>query len=79
MIPLVQIASISTGAAGAELGRFRGDLDLVLDGEAGDHERIANQLLKLLCATASGDYHPRCGTIGNSDFQLTRGLLGVSL
>lgn len=79
MIPLVQLASSDRSTTGAEPGRFRGDLDLVLDGDAGDHEQIANQLLKLLCATASGDYQPRCGTIGNSDFQLTRGLLGVSL
>jgi hypothetical protein len=41
--------------------------------------RIANQLLHLLCATASGEYQPRCAAISNSDFQLTRGLLGVSL
>jgi hypothetical protein len=51
----------------------------LLDTEAGDDRAIANQLLQLLCATASGEYQPRCGTIGNSDFQLTRGLLGVSL
>jgi hypothetical protein len=40
---------------------------------------MAEQILQLLCATASGDYQPRCGALGNSDFQLTRGLLGVSL
>jgi altronate dehydratase len=74
MIPLVQIASGRMGAAG-----FGTDLDLVLDEQAGDDRAIAQQVLELLCATASGEYQPRCGTLGNSDFQLTRGLLGVSL
>jgi altronate dehydratase len=74
MIPLVQIASGMPGAAG-----LRPDLDLVLDEQAHGDREIAEQMLQLLCSTASGEYQPRCGAFGNSDFQLTRGLLGVSL
>jgi len=80
MIPLVQIASMTSGSAGSPgIERFRPDLDLVLGSEAEDGRSIADQLLQLLCATASGEYQPRSNRLGNSDFQLTRGLLGVSL
>jgi len=74
MVPLVQIASDASLT-----GCFLQDLDAMLDPEAGSARNIAVQVLQLLCSTASGDYLPRSQLVGNTDFQLTRGLLGVSL
>jgi len=74
MIPLLQVASAATPA-----GRFLHDLDAMLKPGEESAAAIAEQLLVLLCSTASGDYKPRSQLSGNADFQLTRGLLGVSL
>ena len=52
------------------------DFDLVL---RGDPSRWPDQFLELLLRTASCTYRPRLFTQGNIDFQITRGLLGVSL
>ena len=50
------------------------DLDLVM----ADGDDVAARLLDLLVATLSGDHQPRHQLNGNEDFQVTRGLLGVS-
>jgi altronate dehydratase len=52
------------------------DFDLVL---GGDRSRWTEQILGLLLRTASRKYQPKLFTQGNIDFQITRGLLGVSL
>ena len=74
MIPVLQIATDGPAAR-----RFLKDLDLVIDpaNDAGD--RLCRELLSLLCDAASHDYEPRLWAAGCVDFQLTRGLLGVSL
>jgi altronate dehydratase len=74
MIPVLQIATNST--AGHE---FHGDLDYLIKPEPMRAEQVSEDILQLLCDTASGEYQPRLWAAGNTDFQLTRGLLGVSL
>lgn len=70
MIPLVQAASASLPTA------FHGDVDLMV----GDDVAVStSQMLDLLCAVASRQYTPRAAALGNVDFQITRGLLGVSM
>lgn len=71
MIPLLQVTT--DGQADPPV---RQDLDLVL---TGDPEQWQRQLLQRLMAVAEGTYTPRLYAQGNTDFQVTRGLLGVSL
>jgi altronate dehydratase len=73
MIPCLQVAT-GTSASCA----FHRDFDHLVEPDAAP-ARIAEDLLRLLCETASRAYEPRCGAAGNTDFQMTRGLLGVSL
>jgi hypothetical protein len=74
MIPLLQFAS-----AGSRAVRFEPDLDALLNPGQEDAASLQNEIIRLVSATASGNYQPRCRIEGNVDFQLTRGLLGVSL
>lgn len=56
--------------------RYGSDLDLVLGGEgSGWHE----QILQLMANVANGTVQPKLHKQGNIDFQITRGLLGVSM
>ena len=71
MVPLLQVAE-SDGVG----KRFRPDLDLVLEG---DSEDWGDQLLQLILQVASGRHVPTLHAQGNADFQVTRGLLGVSM
>jgi len=71
MVPLLQVAE-NDGVG----ERFRPDLDLVLEG---DSEHWMDQQLQLILRVASGRYAPVLHTQGNADFQITRGLLGVSM
>lgn len=73
--PLVPL--LAAGAAGAD--EAADDLDCVVDVAAADSGRLAQELLERVCATHSGNYRPRLWGSGRTDFQLTRGLLGVSL
>ena len=66
--PLVPVLQISGGTASPD------DLDAVL--REGDD--VAARLLDLLVATLSGDHTPKHQLVGNHDFQVTRGVLGVS-
>jgi altronate dehydratase len=74
MIPLLQV---STHAATCK--RHGHDLDLALDEDATPPEALAARLLELVASVASRDYLPRLFGQGNTDFQLTRGWLGLSL
>jgi hypothetical protein len=74
MIPLLQFAW-----AGSHAASFEADLDALLNPGQEDAVSMQNEILRLISATASGEYLPRCRIEGNVDFQLTRGLLGVSL
>ena len=71
--PLVPLLRVSAEAAPAR--RFEADLDLVLGGEV---DSWGDALLRLLADTASRRYQPRVLAQRNTDFQLTRGLLGTS-
>ena len=66
--PLVPALQVSGGAASPD------DLDAVL--REGDD--VPGRLLDLLLKTLSGDHIPKHQLVGNHDFQVTRGLLGVS-
>ena len=70
MLPVLQIAA--PGGLPAVTER---DVDAVLSGDADEDE--AN-VLRLLCRTAEGDFLPAATAGGFVDFQLSRGLLGVS-
>ncbi|MCL4267723.1 MAG: UxaA family hydrolase [Anaerolineae bacterium] len=68
LIPLLQVAE-------GEAGKIT-DLDAVL---VGPEEAWANQLLDLLRRTLSQTMIPAANRQGNVDFQITRGMFGVSL
>ena len=68
MIPLLQIASDAETAWSA-------DMDLMLNGDAPWTETI----LPLVLSVASRSYVPKLYDQGNTDFQVSRGLLGISM
>ena len=70
LLPVVQIASDPEVIA-----RYTDDLDLALTPD-GDW---AAAILATLLSVASREYTPRLNARGNTDFQFTRGLLGVSM
>ena len=66
--PLVPVLQISAGAGAAE------DFDAIVT----EGEDIASNLLELLASTLKGQHIARHQVTGTEDFQVTRGLLGVS-
>jgi len=46
---------------------------------SGNSTEWTNQILNLICSVLSRQYIPKPYKYGNIDFQITRGLLGVSL
>jgi DNA replicative helicase MCM subunit Mcm2 (Cdc46/Mcm family) len=72
MIPLLQISS------DPETLEKHGDadLDVLLEGDPGSWP---GQMLRAVATVASREYTPRLFEAGNTDFQFTRGLLGVSM
>jgi altronate dehydratase len=75
LVPLIQVASTNDGQAAAN---DHADFDLVL-GPAIDTAPVLAELARMVAAVASRDYTPKLFAEGNVDFQMTRGLLGVSL
>lgn len=73
MIPLLQLGSDAEAC-----GRFAADLDGILS-TTSPVETIQESILSLIGETASRNYVPRLFGQGYSQFQLTRGLLGLSL
>lgn len=71
MIPLIQITTDDAGR-----GLATQDFDVVLEGEA---TGWAEQTLRQVTAVASRQYTPKLFAQGNADFQITRGLLGVTV
>jgi altronate dehydratase len=71
MIPLLQ-----TSSDPETLERHAEDLDVRLEGDPSDW---TEQMLETVAAVASREYVPRLFEAGNTDFQFTRGLLGVSM
>jgi altronate dehydratase len=72
--PLVPLVQISSQAAMRAL--YGEDLDLELAGPA---EEWAGQVLALIGRVAGREQTPRAMAQQNTDFQITRGLLGVSM
>ena len=75
LVPLIQVTS--TGDAQAATAN-RDDFDLVLGREA-EVSSVLAELSRLVAAVAACEYTPKLFAEGNVDFQMTRGLLGVSL
>ena len=74
MIPLLQVTSDeTTGAVYAE------DLDVTPSGEDWTPESFSSQMLDAILHVASREYTPKLYGKGNTDFQFTRGLLGLSM
>ena len=71
MIPLLQISSDPE-----TLESYADDLDVLLEG---DPSSWADQTLRALAPVASRECTPKLFEAGNTDFQFTRGLLGVSM
>ncbi|MQA01845.1 MAG: altronate hydrolase [Streptosporangiales bacterium] len=72
--PLLPVAQVTADPWTDET--YGQDLDGVLRGDA---DRQALDLLGVVAALASGERAPRTLTSGNVGFQITRGLLGVSM
>jgi altronate dehydratase len=70
MLPLVQVAERAVLRAAAAQ-----DVDVILNGDAAVDEAV---LLRVLADTLHRDYTPVANAGGFVDFQLSRGLLGVS-
>ncbi len=71
MLPTLQVAAAPPSAAS-----HINDFDLVLKGAP---EEDVRSVLRLLALTASGSCVPRATALGNTSFQISRGLLGVSM
>ena len=71
LVPLLQVAEDNATTAS-----YAHDLDLLL--ESTQLSEWTEQVLQLLLRTGSRQYVPRAVEQRNIDFQLTRGLLGVS-
>jgi altronate dehydratase len=74
MIPLLQVS-----ADPATVRRFAKDLDRVLPEANGAAGALSGDLLGLVLDVASRRYTPYLFGLGHTDFQLTRGWLGLSL
>jgi altronate dehydratase len=71
MIPLVQASSDPE-----TLEKYAEDLDVILEEDVSEW---TEQILEAVAAVASREYVPKLFEAGNTDFQFTRGLLGVSM
>lgn len=68
LIPLIQI-----GGNGSD------DLDLTIDSTQTKPNVLAELILRLAAKVAAREYTPKLCSQGNTDFQITRGLFGLSL
>ena len=73
MVPLLQVSGQDRA-----MTRYGKDLDLLLDASMSTQEIVAT-LTERLAQTASRAYTPSLYSRGLTSFQLTRGLLGVSM
>ncbi len=72
LVPMLQVTPASPAAASRAAGAF----DLVLQGAS---KPWAGELLRTLAAVAAGEQTPKLFQRGDVDFQMTRGLLGVTV
>ena len=75
LVPLIQVASTNDGQPATV---DRDDFDLVLEPVA-DATAVWVELSRRVAAVAAREYTPKLFAAGSVDFQMTRGLLGVSL
>ena len=73
LVPLLQVSADAQTCA-----RHAADLDLAWE-TAQDPAALAADMLQMALRTAAGGYTPHLLAQGNTDFQLTRGWLGLSL
>src|SRR5215216_6303646 len=71
MIPLLQASSDPE-----TLEKYAEDLDVILEEDVSEW---TEKMLEAVAAVASREYTPKLFEAGNTDFQFTRGLLGVSM
>ena len=71
MVPLVQVSSDPE-----TVRRHADDLDALLEG---DPDTWTEKTLEIVAAVASREHTPKLFAANNTDFQFTRGLLGVSM
>ena len=74
MIPLIQATTEETTRS-----IYETDLDLLPADENWTPENFSAQMLETILAVASRRYTPKLYGKGNTDFQFTRGLLGISM
>ena len=74
MIPLIQATTDETTES-----FYQDDLDLSPTDEDWTPDEFSNQMLQIILEVASRRYTPRLYGRGNTDFQFTRGLLGISM
>ena len=74
MIPLIQATTDRTTES-----IYETDLDLLPPDENWTSESFSAQMLGIILAVASRRYTPKLYGKGNTDFQFTRGLLGISM
>ena len=74
MIPLIQATTDETTYA-----FYKSDMDVVSSEADSTPIAFAQQILEMIGAVASRRYTPKLYSTGNTDFQFTRGLLGVSM
>ena len=74
MIPLIQATTDATTQS-----IYQDDLDLTSADENWTPEDFTTQMLKIILEVASRRYIPKLYGRGNTDFQFTRGLLGISM
>lgn len=74
MIPLIQATTEETTGS-----IYEADLDLLPVDEDWTPENFSAQMLETILAVSSRRYTPKLYGKGNTDFQFTRGLLGISM
>ena len=74
MIPLVQVTTDETTGS-----IYEEDLDVVPSSDDWSPESFSSQMLDVILQVASRQYTPKLYGKGNTDFQFTRGLLGLSM
>ncbi|MBM3836009.1 MAG: altronate dehydratase [Verrucomicrobia bacterium] len=83
MIPVLQVSSVGAasalGGAQAIARLVPEDLDMMMNLKDKTPAVLAEEMLSLIALVAAREYSPKLVTQGNTDFQMTRGLLGVSL
>jgi altronate dehydratase len=74
--PMVATLQMATAA---KSGPFAADRDYLVPASGAAPADVCRALVRLLRDTAAGTYSPGLWQAGNTDFQVTRGALGVSL